>query len=146
MSSTKLQQARWKIDSILESYGSFFKKLDSGRYRAVQGSAEVLVEVQLTADEVPVVHFSAPVSYNAMVDQRDAVALLKANADLTLGAFAFDAQGAVVISYTMPIEHAPVEALKWVVRTIALAADGLDELISARTSGQRSIDAKPYLK
>ncbi len=146
MSDEVLRQVKWLVDQALDEFGGFFKKIDSGRYRAVQGSAEVFVAVEREQDGEVLVRIHAPVAYHAAPDQLDLAFLLQANGTLPVATFALDEARTITVGQTLYGEHLHPEHLRKAVRAVALAANCLDELIAERTAGKRSIEVKPWLR
>jgi len=141
-----LTKVRHMVDEALARWGAYFTKLDSTHYRAVQGSAEVFVKVEEEPSGVPMVRVRAPVAYEAQLDSTGMRFLLEANDNMPIATFGVDEEGTVFVGQSLHGEWLRPEELRQTVRAVAIAANCLDELISERTSGKRSIDVKPWLK
>jgi hypothetical protein len=146
MSDELLGQVKWQVDQVLEELGSYFTRIESGRYRAVQGSAEIWVEVERESDGEVLVRIRAPVAYHAAPDTLDLTFLLQANGTMPVATFGMDDDRTISVGQTLYGEHLHPEHLRKTVRAVAIFANCLDELIAQRTDGRRSIDVKPWLK
>jgi hypothetical protein len=141
-----LTKVRHMVDDALAHWGAYFTQLSPTHYRATQGSAEVYVKVVEEPSGVAMVRVRAPVSYGAELDVMAMRFLLEANDNMPIATFGVDEKGTVFVGQSLHGEWLQPEELRQTVRAVAIAANCLDELISERTSGKRSIDVKPWLK
>ena len=145
--SRSLTTIRRMVDDALDEWGSYFTKLEPTHYRAVQGSAEVFVHVEEDLSGMVMVRVRAPVSYEpAKLDNTNMMFLLEANDNMPIATFGVDEEHTVWVGQTLHGEWLQPEELRQTVRSVAITANCLDELISERTAGKRSIDVKPWLK
>lgn len=144
--SRSLTQIRRMVDQALSEWGGYFTQLEPTHFRATQGSAEVHVRVVEEPSDTVVVRVRAPVSYEAELDSMGMRFLLEANDNMPIATFGVDENGTVFVGQTLHGEWLQPEELRSTVRAVAIAANCLDELITERTAGKRSIDVKPWLK
>ncbi len=142
----RVVRVRRQLDAALEEYGAYFKRVAFGHYQALQSTAEVFVDVELDDNGEVLVMVRSPVSYESQLGEAEYRLLLEMNGGMPTAMFGITPENTIFVGQTLFGEHLAPETLFKTVRAVALTGDALDELISAKVGGKRSIDAKPWLK
>ena len=131
---------RHSVTVIIDTLGAnpAFRKLDDGLFVVKQGSAFVMIHVAPLDGERAVVRCVAQLVEEAQLERDVALELLRLNATLRFGAFAFVPERNVVIFLHSILGGATLDRAELVatVRDVALIADHYDEAIAAQCGGR----------
>jgi hypothetical protein len=139
--SEAIQKSAALIEETLKKAGAF-RKIEENLFVIKQGSAYVMIAVAPWGKDRALVRFTAQVVQGLRMSGDLAIDLLRRNASLRFGAFAYIPEGsALVICHTLlggeTLDSAEVLVAA---RDLALVADGVDDEIMIAHGGQRMQD------
>ncbi|MEK6606170.1 MAG: YbjN domain-containing protein [Myxococcota bacterium] len=135
---------RYSVSLILETLGrnSAFRRIDDSLYVVKQGSAFVMIHVSPLEGERAVVRCAAQLVQGAQITGGLAIELLRLNAILRFGAFAYAADDDMIF-FLHSILGGPTldpDELLATVRDVAIVADHYDDRIVEKYGGKRMQD------
>ncbi len=129
------------IESTLEAQGSF-RKVDDRLYVIKQGSSYVMVNIVPFGEERALVRCSAQLVKGVVMEEHLAIELLRLNAQLRFGAFAYDKVDGLVLFIHSILGGPTLDAAELLatLTDVAIIADEYDDKIIGRYGGQTMHD------
>jgi hypothetical protein len=136
-----VQQSIELIQETLHKAGAF-RKVEDNLFVIKQGSAYVMIAVAPWGDQRALVRFTAQVVMGVRMSGELALDLLKRNTTLRFGAFAFLAEGEVIVLTHTLLGGSTLdgEEILAAARDLAVVADNVDDEIMIAHGGRRMQD------
>lgn len=139
--SQAVQQSIAIVKETLQKAGAF-REIENNLFVIKQGSAYVMITVASWGEQRALVRFTAQVVVGVKMSGELALDLLRRNATLRFGAFAFLAEGDVIVLTHTLLGGATLdgEEILAAARDLAIVADNVDDEIMIAHGGRRMQD------